>query len=182
MPVRWGRPGEKKTIKAYSNCAQAELFVDGVSQGMKRRRSQDFPCAGLRWDVELTAGAHRVHIIAERDGVTVQDEIGFIYQTEAWGRPAVLQLREVNRREETVTVEASVYDANGVFCPDAAEFVSFALAGDGKLLDNQGTAGGSRYRQLANGRAHISLRLKNGGVAMVSVSSEGIPTAFLRLE
>jgi beta-galactosidase len=205
MPVRWGQPGEKKTIRVYSNCPQAELFVDGVSQGVKRRDSRDFPCAGLRWEVALAAGVHRVRVIAEKDGVTVADELEFTYQTEAWGAPAKLELRELSRERVgelgreigerdgehdqalagerlVVTVEAAVYDANGVFCPDAADIVRFGFAGDGKLLDNLGTVGGSRLRQLANGRAHISAELPPDGAAVVSVSAAGLSAAFLAVK
>jgi beta-galactosidase len=50
-PIRWGTAGEAKMVKVYSNCASAELFVNGKSHGVKQRNSQDFPCAGLRWMV-----------------------------------------------------------------------------------------------------------------------------------
>jgi len=40
----------------YSNCAQVELFVNGVSAGTRTRNSQDFPAAGLRWLVTLREG------------------------------------------------------------------------------------------------------------------------------
>ncbi len=41
-PVRWGSEGEEKMIKVYSNCAEAELFVNGKSFGVKKRNSQIF--------------------------------------------------------------------------------------------------------------------------------------------
>ena len=49
-PVRWGKPGEPKEILVYSNCPEVELFVNGVSQGRKKRNSQTFRqqgCAGM---------------------------------------------------------------------------------------------------------------------------------------
>ena len=48
-PIRWGAAGEQKMVKVYSNCARAELFLNGKSCGVKQRNSQDFPapdCAG----------------------------------------------------------------------------------------------------------------------------------------
>ena len=63
---------------------------------------------------------------------------------------------------------------------DARNVVRFSLTGDGRLLDNLGTNTGSRKVELYNGRARIGVRLE--GPAVVSVSSEGVPTAFLTLE
>jgi beta-galactosidase len=59
-PVRWGAEGEEKMIKVYSNCDEAELFVNGKSCGVKKRNSQDFPAAGLRWIVKLNSGKNEV--------------------------------------------------------------------------------------------------------------------------
>jgi beta-galactosidase len=44
-PVRWGRPGQLREVKVYSNCERAELFLNGKSLGSKLRDSQDFPAA-----------------------------------------------------------------------------------------------------------------------------------------
>jgi beta-galactosidase len=78
-------------------------------------------------------------------------------------------------------VGARLLDAAGVPCLDARNVVRFGLTGDGRLLDNLGTAMGARKVELFNGRALISVERK-GGAAIVSVSSEGIPTAFLTIE
>ena len=53
----------------------------------------------------------------------------------------------------------------------------FALAGDGRLLDNLGTSTGARVVQLYNGRAQLSAQL-TGAKANVSVSSDGRKTVF----
>ena len=50
-PVRWGDSGEQKMVKVYSNCEEAELFLNGKSRGIRKRNGQDFPAAGLRWNV-----------------------------------------------------------------------------------------------------------------------------------
>jgi beta-galactosidase len=59
--------------------------------------------------------------------------------------------------------------------------VRFRIAGDGRLLDNLGTSTGARKVELYNGRALIGVE-RGGGAAVVSVSSEGLPTALLTLE
>ncbi len=55
-PVRRGDADEEKEILVYSNCPAVELFVNGQSQGVRKRNSQDFPAAGLRWNVKLAKG------------------------------------------------------------------------------------------------------------------------------
>jgi len=178
-PIRWGKPGEARNVNVYSNCDRAELFLNGKSLGTMHRDSQNFPAAGLRWTVKFASGRNRLHVVATKGATTVTDEIELTYQTEPWGKPAVLRLVEQARDRETVSVAATVYDAKGVPCLDSRHVVRFSLAGDGRLIDNLGTARGSRELQLYNGRAEISLTRK--GACTVGVASDGLPAAFLNL-
>ena len=179
-PVRWGDAGEQKMVKVYSNCETAELFVNGVSAGVKKRDSQDFPCAGLRWMTPFVVGKNALRVVAKKGKTTVTDEIQFLYQTEKWGAPSELRLVEKSRGtrdgQATVTIEAKLYDAKGVLCLDAKNPVRFSVAGRGTLIDNQGTPDGSRLVQLYNGRAEITLQ-HGGGQSIAAVVADGIPTA-----
>jgi beta-galactosidase len=179
-PTRWGKEGEEKMVKVYSNCDQAELFFNGKSQGVKKRNSQDFPAAGLRWNVTYIAGENTIKVIAKKGKTTVTDEITQNYQTESWGKPAHMTLTKLNQKGDTATIEVKLYDAKKVLCLDARNVVTFGLTGDGKLLDNLGTSSGSRKVQLQNGRAIISVRL-NKGRSIASVQCDGITTAFCKL-
>ena len=179
-PVRWGDAGEAKLVKVYSNCTEAELFVNGISSGKKVRSSRDFPAAGLRWSVRLNEGGNTVRAIGWRDGQEVSDEITFGFQTAKWHRPAKATLAEVDRKNGVVTLETRMFDSNGVECLDAAAIVRFGITGDGRLLDNLGTSTGSRVVQLANGRARIGVAL--AGNACVSLSSKGMTTVLLNLQ
>ncbi len=176
-PVRWGAEDEPRIVKVYSNCPTAELFVNGEPAGERKRNSQDFPAAGLRWMVKFKPGKNRLRVVAGKNGVTVSDEIEFEYQTAKWGTPAQLKLAEITRDAETSTIEATLFDADGVLCLDAKNVARFSVAGCGRMLDNQGTTTGSREVQLYNGRARITL-LRNGGATDAGVTSEGIAAAF----
>jgi beta-galactosidase len=178
-PIRWGKEGEKRIVRVYSNCDTAELFLNGRSQGTMQRDSQNFPAAGLRWDVEFAAGQNHLRVAAVKGGVTVTDEIKLLYQTQPWGKPATLRLVEKERKGNTVTVQAKVYDSSGILCLDSHNVVRFSLSGKGKLLDNLGTSRGSRELKLYNGCAEISLA-HNGGCT-VGVASEGLHTVLLDL-
>jgi beta-galactosidase len=169
-PVRWGEPDEAKLVKVYSNCTEVELFVNGVSAGIKKRNSQDFPAAGLRWMVKFRAGENVVRAVTKN----ISDQIKFVYQTEKWEKPAKLLLAEIKDG-----VEVKLVDARGVQCLDARNVVRFGLVGDGELIDNLGTSTTARKVQLYNGRAQISVQRR--GKLVVSVSSEGLPAEFLKI-
>jgi len=178
-PIRWGKEGELRSVKVYSNCDTAELFLNGRSLGTMHRDSQNFPAAGLRWDVAFASGPNHLRVVAAKADVTVTDEIALVYQAEPWGKPARLHLFEKERKGNSVTVQAKLYDSQGVHCLDSRNVVRFSLSGSGKLLDNLGTCQGSRELQLYNGCAEISLT-RNGGCT-VGVASDGLHTALLNL-
>jgi beta-galactosidase len=179
-PVRWGDPGEQKMVKVYSNCDEAELFVNGKSYGVKKRNSQDFPAAGLRWNVPYQEGDNQLKVVARKGKATVTDEIKQAYQTEKWGSPAKMVLGKIEQSEDIATIEVKLFDAKNVLCLDARNVVIFGLIGDGKLIDNQGTSSGSRTVEVYNGRAIIRVKL-NGGKSIASVKSKALPTAFCDL-
>ena len=181
-PVRWGQTGEEKLVKVFSNCREVELFVNGVSAGVKQRNVTDFPAAGLRWNVKLNEGTNTLRAVGKSSAdEKVTDEILVAYQTTAWSAPVKLSLNEISRSNNVVTIEARAFDKDGVPCLDAANLVRFGITGDGRLLDNLGTSTGSRVVQLYNGRAQIGLQL-NGPTAVSSVSSDGLKTVFLNVE
>jgi beta-galactosidase len=178
-PTRWGKVGEEKLVKVFSNCREVELFVNGVSAGVKQRNNADFPAAGLHWNVKLNEGKNTLRAVGKTDAGEVADEIVQSYQTAQWGKPAKVTLHELSRSNNAVTIEARVFDQASVPCLDAANLVRFGLTGDGKLLDNLGTSTGSRAVQLYNGRAQISVQLI--GNAAASVSGDGLKTELLNL-
>jgi len=179
-PVRWGKPGQPRLVRVYSNCDSAELFLNGKSCGVRTRNSQDFPCAGLRWSIPFSEGANVLRAVAKKGGVTVTDEVHFAYQTTPWEAPAKLLLSLKSRSPELVTVEAKLVDQHGTLCVDARNRVRFTLAGAGRLNDNLGTATGSRVVELYNGRAEISF-FPGAQPSIIGVASEGISEAFLTI-
>lgn len=181
--TRWGDKDESKMVKVYSNCPAAELFLNGVSLGVKKRNSQDFPAAGQRWQVKFREGENLLKAVGVKDGATVTDEIKFLYQTQKWEKPARLVLEEIKHNGDIITAQARLLDQKGVTCLDARNVVRFGLTGDGggRLLDNLGTSTGARKVELFNGRAIISVKLDKGDVVL-SVKSDGLPTTFLMLK
>jgi len=179
-PMRWGNEDESKMVKVYSNCPSAELFVNGVSCGVKTRNSQDFPAAGLRWMVKFDEGNNRIRVVAHKGPVEVSDQITTFYQTRKFGKPTHFELSQSKVEGGLIEVEAWLMDTGGIMCVEARNAVRFELAGDGVLIDNLGTARGSRKVELCNGRAYIRVNPRNGK-SVVSISSAGLPTGFITL-
>ena len=178
-PIRWGRDGDKRSVRVYSNCDRAELFLNGKSMGTMHRASQNFPAAGLRWDVVFLKGSNRLQAVAYKGAVKVSDEIELSYQTESWGDPSELRLSEKSRNGNVVTVEAKLVDAKKIPCLDSSHVISFSFTGTGRLIDNLGTTRGSRKLQLSNGRAEISIVCK--GECTIGATCEGLSSAPLNL-
>ena len=174
-PVRWGEKGEKKEVLVYSNCPEVELFVNGVSQGRKKRDSQDFPAAGLHWDVLYEEGVNTLRAVGIHKKHQLADEITQEYQTDKWGAPSQIVLSHTPLDKDTVMIQAELRDANGVRCLDSQAYVEFSLVGNGKLIQNQGTSIGSRKLQAYNGRASIKA-VKNDKITVYAhiLSQAGI--------
>lgn len=156
--VRWGEPDEPKEILVYSNCPEVELLVNGVSQGKKKRDPQDFPAAGLHWNVTLQEGDNEIEAIAYNGKLRLTDHIRQTYQTRRWSEPAAIRLTQTAVDDETIEVQAELVDKDGVRCLDATDFIEFGCTDNRALLQNQGTACGSRLIQAANGVARIRVK------------------------
>jgi beta-galactosidase len=179
-PTRWGNEGESKMVKVYSNLPEAELFFNGKSLGTKKRDSQNFPAAGLRWIVKFKGGENHLKVVAKKDGQEVVDELTMNYQIGEWEQPNKFVFETISQKNDTALLSVTAKDKNGLICLDAKNLVNFQLSGDGNLIDNMGTSLGSNKVQLYNGRAMIKVKL-NKGNSVVSVVSEGLPSAFLQL-
>jgi len=179
-PVRWGEKGEAKMVKVYSNAPVVELFVNGKSLGLKKRNSQDFPAAGLRWMVQFEEGENKIKAVAKSGNSELTDEISQLYQTAKWGKPERMLLEKINQHDSIATIQVTLIDAKGINCLDAQNWVYFSASGDGRLIDNQGTSNGSRKVQVYNGRAIIKVAL-TGSKCVAGVQSPELETTFITL-
>lgn len=179
-PVRWGEAGQERMVKVFSNCDEAELFVNGISQGVRKRNSQDFPAAGLRWMVAYKEGENKLEVVAKKGKTVVKDAITQVYQTATWGKPTQVSLEVIAQKGDSLVLEAYLRDAQGVKCLDARDYINFQSLGEGYLIVDQGTSDGSSRLQAYNGRARITF-VRTGAQSVVSVHADSIGTAVLNL-
>jgi beta-galactosidase len=167
----------------YSNCQKVELYLNGVSLGIKQRMSEDFPAAGLRWDAAPQKGINTLKAVStikttsKKDTVLV-DEIKFEYQTEKWGNVKQLMCKTTRISDNEMWIDAQLCDDKGIKCLDARDYIEFDITGDDKLVVNQGTSSGSRKVEAQNGRARIKVDL-TGKNSVVSVKTAKASTQFV---
>ena len=179
--VRWGSEDEEKEVLVYSNCPAVELFVNGESRGIRKRNSPNFPAAGLRWSVKLQKGKNKLRAVAVGGKEPLTDELAFEYQTEKWGKETAFTVKAIPLSDGIVEVEAQLVDEKGIRCLDSKSFVYFDIAGDGELIQNQGTVTGSRKVQVRNGRAQIRVRTHQG-TSCVAVKADNVQTSFITVK
>ena len=180
-PTRWGGADELKMLKVYSNCTEAELFLNGQSLGTKKRNSQDFPASGLRWETKFKQGKNNVKVIGKKGKERVEDEITFDYETRQFGKPAKVVAKVIESTPEYAWIEAELQDEDGVVCLNSRDYFYFDSTGDGELVKNMGTSTASSKVQAYGGRARIKL-LKNNGESVVSVKSDKLKTILLPIK
>lgn len=158
-PIRWGDEHEDKEILVYSNQPEVELFVNGQSYGKKQRNINDYPAQGFHWIVKLKQGTNHIRAISAH----LTDEITCEYQIAKWGAPDHIKLSYANG-----LVTAQICDDQGIPCLDSKEWLEFSVIGDARIVQNLGTATGSRRIQAANGKASVRIEGKSRFVVSVS--------------
>lgn len=154
-PVRPEQKDGQYEILVYSNCDEVELVVNGQSQGVRRRNTDDYPAAGFHWNVPMRSGDNIIKAIAHKGKTMLTDEIHQQVQTGTWGKPSKIQLSKIILPDGAPALQALLVDAQGKICLDSRDVVEFGSTRPDALLKNQGTATGSRVIQMANGRAII---------------------------
>ncbi len=127
-----GREGQVTPVYCYTDYPEAELFVNGVSQGrIHKDSSARLDRYRLRWnDVKYQPGSIKV-VVYDEQGKKVGEKEVFTA-----GKPASLKL-EADRNvikadgEDLAFVTVSLTDENGNLIPDAVDQLTFNVTGSG---------------------------------------------------
>lgn len=185
-----GREGEKVPVFCYSSFPAVELFVNGISQGVRQfDASQPLSRYRLVWqDVVYQPG----EIEAVAYDATGAEQLRTSVRTA--GAPARIRL-EVDRPEldadgvDLAYVTVRIEDKDGNLCPLAANAVSFAVAGAGQL---RATANGdatclvpfqsSQMPAFSGQLTAIVQAADEPGTIRVTASAEGLQSGTLSLK
>lgn len=179
------KEGQKVDLWVYYNQAdEVELFVNGKSQGTKRKGRDDFHVA---WRVRYEPGT--VKAVSRKDGKEV-----LVREIHTAGVPARIRLtadRDTlcadGRDLAFVTVE--VLDRDGNLCPEAENLVHFEVGGQVLIagVDNGSPFSMERFKDTKRkaffGKCLVVLQ-SNGkaGHATLKAVSEGLDGAELKIK
>ncbi len=125
----------------YNNADEVELFINGKSQGVRRKTGEN---AEGRYDMHntktklnteyhvgwrVTFDPGEVKVVARKDGKIVGEQT-----IKTAGAPAKIRLSKDYQGKNTTFVTAEVVDKDGNLCPWAEDQIYFIYEGDGKVL------------------------------------------------
>jgi len=184
-----GREGEVTPVFVYTSYNSAELFVNGVSQGVQKKNFDSKQNRyRLMWmDVKYEPGEIKV-VAFDVDGKAVAEKV-----VRTAGEPDRLELsadREVIAAggEDLSFVAVSIVDKDGVACPNAANRLNFKVSGAGefKAVCNGDATSLEMFHEPTmkafSGKLVVVVQsLEAGGEIELEVSGEGVKTAKIAL-
>ena len=162
----------------YNNADEVELFINGKSQGVRRKTGENPEGRYDRhntkarlnseyhvgWRVTFDPG--EVKVVARKDGKVVGEQ-----SIKTAGAPARIRLSKDYQGKTTTFITAEVVDKDGNLCPWAEDQIHFVGEGDSRIL---GTDNGC---QTSMERFTAPQRKAFFGKCMVVVSGKGSITA-----
>ncbi|MDW7695226.1 beta-galactosidase GalB [Flammeovirgaceae bacterium SG7u.111] len=192
-----GMEGKTIPVYSYTNCDEAELFVNGKSMGKKVKGKDltELPVSFLRyepktfqskyrlsWDVPYEPGT--IKVVGYKGGKAIVEK-----EITTAGKPAKVTL-SVDRSEidadgnDLAYVTVRIEDKNGNLCPMADNLVTFEVAGEGSLIavDNGNAATTesfqASYRKAFSGMCLAVLKSsKEAGQIKLVAKSKGLKKA-----
>ena len=177
-----GRERETLDIWAYTNCDEAELFLNGKSLGVREIRENGH----AEWKAEYIPG--RLEVIGRKDGKDIVKDI-----VETTGLPVKLKLElqneiEVANGENIAIIACSCTDSKGRFVPDASPFVGFHCNSLGEIVGTGSDISdhvpvSSLERRMRAGIITVAVKVgKTAGTLRVYADSDGLASTRIDIE
>ena len=163
------RPGQTIDLWAYYNNAdEVELFINGKSQGVRRKGEREYHVA---WRVQFAPG--EITAISRKNGKTVCTQT-----IRTAGQPDHLRLSVDYKGKTTTFITVEVVDKDGNLCPWAENQIEFSTTGGAKILGTDNGCQTSMERFQAPRRKAFFGKC----MVVVSVPSSGTGTPTLHAE
>lgn len=169
-----GREGQVTPVHVFSSADEAELFVNGKSQGRQKRGPFTYR---FRWDY-VTYQPGELKVVTFKNGQPWSDET-----VKTAGNAAALAIsadrsRIANDGRDLAYVTVRLVDAAGLAAPRAANAVRFTVTGPGELVatDNGDPTSfvpfASATRPAFNGLVLAIVRARPGARGAITVRAE----------
>ena len=201
VPDHWNFPeraGRRMPVYVYTSADEAELFVNGVSLGRRRKNPaatmesgyyDGMPRYRLIWDdVEWRPGEIKA-VAYGADGAKLGAET---LRTAGEAKSVVLSPESAALppcRDELVFVKVTLADAAGVPVPRDNRRVRFSVEGPGEIVSvgNSDPRGYDSFKDvsshpLRNGRAGLAIRRTGPGEVVLSASADGLAAGTFRFK
>ncbi len=184
-----GREGQVVPVHCYTSWNTVELFVNGVSQGIRSKNPKNLLNRyRLAWSgVVYKPG--EIKAVAYEKGKAVKE-----ITVRTAGKPALIKLLPDIKQmkadgEEMAFILVSLEDGKNNLCPRADNLVRFRIQGPAEIaaVDNGNPVSTepfrADYRKAFNGRCMVYLRSIKGkkGEVKVTAESQGLKTGKLTL-
>ena len=156
----------------YNGADEVELFINGVSQGVRKKTEHTAEgwkpdsCTEYHVGWRVTFDPGEVKAVSRKDGKVVCEQT-----IKTAGPPAKIRLSKDYQGKNTTFITAEVVDKDGNLCPWADDLIYFIGEGDGRIL---GTDNGC---QTSMERFTSPQRHAFHGKCMVVVTGNGSITA-----
>ncbi|MDX9930001.1 MAG: glycoside hydrolase family 2 TIM barrel-domain containing protein [Bacteroidales bacterium] len=178
------KPGQTISVNAFTNCEEAELFLNSASLGVRKRA--DFTNRTLSWEIPFEPGT--LEVVARNGGTDAAT-----YRLVTAGEPAILKVECSKEaisadRQELVHVFVTITDRDGNLVYGANNEIKCDINGPLRLLgmEDANPVNIEDYKdnvqKAFRGRLLIYLQaMDRKGRATITISSPGLESATFEI-
>ncbi|NJO68872.1 MAG: glycoside hydrolase family 2 protein, partial [Bacteroidetes bacterium] len=180
-----GKGGEKINVWCQTNCQEVELFLNGKSLGKKTVQKNSH----IEWDVVYEPGVLEARGI--RNGKAIVKKV----ETTGTAASIVMSPDRLELKadgNDVSVVNISVLDVEGREVPDANNFITFKIEGNGKIIgvgngdpsshEPDKILKGNYHRKLFNGKCQVIVQSTNeAGTIKITAISVQLKTAEAKI-
>lgn len=168
------RIGQVTPVHVFTSGDEAELFVNGVSMGIKKKNTYEYR---LRWDDVIYAPGS-LKVIAYKGGVKWAED-----SLVTAGNPCKLVLNADRKfiksdGKDLSFVTVKIVDKDGNNVPESGRNISFSVEGPGEIVSTDNgdpsdmTSFASTEKNIFNGLCLVVLKSKTGFSGKISLKAE----------